>query len=130
MLGGPYKRVKEPLGGMIRGALATGGTGGATQPRQEYAAAGQGECKDMGEDRPGTIRKLMPGLSSPISLHSPWPAAAYSSTAHPTPPDRPPYCSLRTGGREGIGGKGYRMALPRDYRNRAILYTFPPSPTY
>ena len=36
---------------MIRGAL-TGGTGGATQPRQEYAAAGQGECKDMGEDRP------------------------------------------------------------------------------
>ena len=39
MLGGPYKRVKEPLGGMIRGALATGGTGGATQPRQEYAGA-------------------------------------------------------------------------------------------
>ena len=39
--------MKEPLGGMIRGALATGGTGGATQPRQEYAAAGQGECKDM-----------------------------------------------------------------------------------
>ena len=29
MLGGPYKRVKEPLGGMIRGALATGGTGQA-----------------------------------------------------------------------------------------------------
>ena len=28
---------------------------------------------------------------------------------------------------EGIGGKGkgYRMALPRDYRNRAILYPFP-----
>ena len=25
-----------------------------------------------------------------------------------------------------IVGKGYRMALPRDYRNRAILYTFPP----
>ena len=24
-----------------------------------------------------------------------------------------------------IVGKGYRMALPRDYRNRAILYTFP-----
>ena len=37
---------------MIRGALATGGTGGATQPRQEYAAAGQGECKDMGEQQP------------------------------------------------------------------------------
>ena len=52
MLGGPYKRVKEPLGGMIRGALATGGTGGATQPRQEYAAAGQGECKDMGKIDP------------------------------------------------------------------------------
>ena len=68
MLGGPYKRVKEPLGGMIRGALATGGTGGATQPRQEYAAAGQGECKP---------------------IHT------------PSPPDRPPYCSLRTGGREG-----------------------------
>ena len=31
-------------------------------------------------------------------------APAYSSTAHPTPPDRPPYCSLRTGGREGRSG--------------------------
>ena len=64
MLGGPYKRVKEPLGGMIRGALATGGTGGATQPRQEYAAAGQGECKDMGEDRPGMSFLMVPGLPS------------------------------------------------------------------
>ena len=43
-------------------------------------------------------------LGMAISLHSPWPAAAYSSTAHPTPPDRPPYCSLRTGGREGRSG--------------------------
>ena len=66
MLGGPYKRVKEPLGGMIRGALATGGTGGATQPRQEYAAAGQGECKDMGEDRPGMSFLMVPGLPSPM----------------------------------------------------------------
>ena len=64
MLGGPYKRVKEPLGGMIRGALATGGTGGATQPRQEYAAAGQGECKDMGEDRPGMSFLMVSGLPS------------------------------------------------------------------
>ena len=49
---------------MIRGALATGGTGGATQPRQEYAAAGQGECKDMGEDRPGMSFLMVPGLPS------------------------------------------------------------------
>ena len=49
MLGGPYKRVKEPLGGMIRGALATGGTGGATQPRQEYATTGQAECNQGSE---------------------------------------------------------------------------------
>ena len=28
-----------------------------------------------------------------------------------------------------IVGKGYRMALPRDYRNRAILYPFPTIPS-
>ena len=66
MLGGPYKRVE--------GAVRRDDTRGAspdrrngrrsTQPRQEYAAAGQGECKDMGEDRPGMSFLMVPGLPS------------------------------------------------------------------
>ena len=31
---------------------------------EEYAAAGQGECKDMGEDRPGMSFLMVPGLPS------------------------------------------------------------------
>ena len=38
----------------------------------------QSFLRTVWEGRPGTIRKLMPGLSSPISLHSPGVPAPYS----------------------------------------------------
>ena len=93
----PYLSIIPPDG------IVGEGIGGHKRPKPPpypFPRIYQSFLRTVWEGRPGTIRKLMPGLSSPISLHSPWPAPAYSSTAHPTPPDRPPYCSLRTGGRD------------------------------